>query len=214
MVIVLRLSASSTERADVLHVLAHAGSTQTPTMVRCALGDVVCVENAAVTLTLRERLASLPGVERIIDTSTSYQLASRALQPERTLVRVGSVVIGGAEPVIIAGPCSVESEEQIVEAAQAARRAGARLLRGGAFKPRSSPYSFQGLGLEGLRLLARAGVESGLPVVTEAMEPGMVPGHRGSGRHRADRQPQHAEFPPVARGGPLWPPDPPQARLR
>jgi 3-deoxy-7-phosphoheptulonate synthase len=87
---------------------------------------------------------------------------------------VGDALIGGDEPVVIAGPCSVETEEQIHEAAQAARDAGAQLLRGGAFKPRTSPYSFQGLGLDGLRLLAEAGRAAGLPVVTEVMEPGLV----------------------------------------
>jgi 3-deoxy-7-phosphoheptulonate synthase len=84
------------------------------------------------------------------------------------------VALGGAQPIVIAGPCAVESEAQILEAASAARAAGARLLRGGAFKPRTSPYSFQGLGLPGLRALAHAGRETGLPVVTEVMEPGMV----------------------------------------
>ncbi|HEY7849867.1 MAG TPA: 3-deoxy-7-phosphoheptulonate synthase, partial [Ktedonobacterales bacterium] len=94
--------------------------------------------------------------------------------PEKTVVRVGAATIGAGCPVVIAGPCSVESESQIVEAALAAREAGAQLLRGGAFKPRTSPYSFQGLGLEGLPLLARARAESGLPIVTEVMEPAMV----------------------------------------
>ncbi len=103
-----------------------------------------------------------------------YPLASRALHPAKTVVRVGDALIGGGEPVVIAGPCSVETEEQIHEAAQAARAAGAQLLRGGAFKPRTSPYSFLGLGLDGLRLLAQAGQAAGLPVVTEVMEPGMV----------------------------------------
>ncbi len=103
-----------------------------------------------------------------------YPLASRAHHPAKSVVQVGDALIGGAEPVVIAGPCSVESEEQIHESARAARAAGAQLLRGGAFKPRTSPYSFQGLGLDGLRLLAEAGQAAGLPVVTEVMEPGMV----------------------------------------
>jgi 3-deoxy-7-phosphoheptulonate synthase len=103
-----------------------------------------------------------------------YRLASREARPEKTTVRVGEAEIGGVEPVIIAGPCSVEDAEQILAAARAARAAGAQVLRGGVFKPRSSPYSFQGLGLPGLELLARAGREVGLPVVTEVMEPGLV----------------------------------------
>ncbi|HUY76651.1 MAG TPA: 3-deoxy-7-phosphoheptulonate synthase [Ktedonobacterales bacterium] len=103
-----------------------------------------------------------------------YPLASRANHPAKTIVQVGDALIGGDEPVVIAGPCSIESAEQIHEAALAAREAGAQLLRGGAFKPRTSPYSFQGLGLDGLRLLAAAGQAAGLPVVTEVMEPGLV----------------------------------------
>lgn len=106
--------------------------------------------------------------------SVPYPLASRAIHPKKTVVVVGDARIGAGDPVVIAGPCSVESESGIIEAALAARDAGARILRGGAFKPRTSPYSFQGLGLEGLGLLARARAESGLPVVTEVMEPGMV----------------------------------------
>jgi 3-deoxy-7-phosphoheptulonate synthase len=106
--------------------------------------------------------------------SASYRLASREGHPEKTVVAVGGVRIGADDPVVIAGPCSVESEKGIIEAALAARAAGARLLRGGIFKPRTSPYSFQGLGLDGLPLLARARAESGLPIVTEVMEPAMV----------------------------------------
>lgn len=106
--------------------------------------------------------------------SVSYPLASRASHPAKSVIHVGDIHIGAGDPVIIAGPCSVESEAGIIEAALAARDAGAQMLRGGAFKPRTSPYSFQGLGLDGLPFLARARAESGLPVVTEVMEPGMV----------------------------------------
>ncbi len=103
-----------------------------------------------------------------------YRLASRAAHPEKTTIRVGDVAIGGTDPVIIAGPCSVEDGDQMVAVAEAARAAGAQILRGGVFKPRTSPYSFQGLGLPGLELLARAGKAAGLPVITEVMEPGLV----------------------------------------
>lgn len=106
--------------------------------------------------------------------SAPYRLASRESHPEKSVVLVGGAPIGAGDPVVIAGPCSVESERGIIAAALAARDAGARLLRGGAFKPRTSPYSFQGLGLDGLPLLARARAESGLPIVTEVMEPAMV----------------------------------------
>jgi 3-deoxy-7-phosphoheptulonate synthase len=109
-----------------------------------------------------------------LETAAPYRLVSRETHPEKTVVIVGGVHIGAGDPVVIAGPCSVESESGVIEAALAMRAAGARLLRGGAFKPRTSPYSFQGLGLEGLPLLTRARAESGLPIVTEVMEPGMV----------------------------------------
>lgn len=103
-----------------------------------------------------------------------YRLALRRTVGSRTVVTVGAVRIGGTEPVIIGGPCSVESREQIRESAHAVKAAGAHLLRGGAFKPRTSPYQFQGLGLEGLQLLAAAAEEVGLPVITEVMEPAQV----------------------------------------
>ena len=101
------------------------------------------------------------------------RLASRSYR-EKSIVEVSGVKIGGGRPVVVAGPCSVESREQILETALAVKEAGAHILRGGAFKPRTSPYSFQGLGLEGLRLLRWAGDEAGLPVVTEVLDPRMV----------------------------------------
>jgi 3-deoxy-7-phosphoheptulonate synthase len=115
-------------------------------------------------------LELLPGVEEALRVSSPYKLVSRAFHPEDTLVRVGEVVFGGEEVVVAAGPCSVESEEQILTAARAVRRAGAAALRAGAFKPRTSPYAFQGLGAGGLELLARAREETGLLIVTEAMD--------------------------------------------
>ncbi|HEX8727802.1 MAG TPA: 3-deoxy-7-phosphoheptulonate synthase [Ktedonobacterales bacterium] len=122
----------------------------------------------------RSRLAASSRPDDALTPSAPYRLASRAVYPEKTTVRVGNAVIGAGHPVVIAGPCSVEGESQIIEAALAAREAGAQLLRGGAFKPRTSPYAFQGLGLDGLPLLARARAESGLPIVTEVMEPALV----------------------------------------
>jgi 3-deoxy-7-phosphoheptulonate synthase len=118
---------------------------------------------------LQGELETLPGVEEVLRVTKPYKLASREFHPDDTLVRVGDVVIGGDEVVVMAGPCSVESEEQLLETARAVKGAGARVLRGGAFKPRTSPYSFQGLGVQGLRLLAKAREETGLPVITEVM---------------------------------------------
>ncbi|MGI6604668.1 MAG: 3-deoxy-7-phosphoheptulonate synthase [bacterium] len=118
----------------------------------------------------QQAVEALPGVERVVPVVHPYKLVSREFHPERTVVRVGDVVIGGEEVVAIAGPCAVENERQLLETAQAVKAAGARVLRGGAFKPRSSPYSFQGLGEEGLRLLALAREATGLPIVTEALD--------------------------------------------
>jgi len=121
-----------------------------------------------------ENLASVPfyafnGVEEIIRILKPYKLASREFKSFDTTVKVKDVVIGGKEVVVMAGPCVVENEKQIFETAQQVKAAGAKILRGGAFKPRTSPYSFQGLGEEGLKLLAQAGEETGLAVVTEVM---------------------------------------------
>lgn len=100
-----------------------------------------------------------------------YRLVSRQFHPEPTVVKIGHVEVGGPDVVIMAGPCAVETQEQLLAAARAVKAAGAQLLRGGAFKPRTSPYSFQGHGEDGLRLLAEARAETGLPIVTEVMDP-------------------------------------------
>src|SRR5262245_12214841 len=124
---------------------------------------------------LVDKFESLPGVERVQLISEPYKLSSRNYHPEGTVVQVGEVAIGGPEVVVIAGPCSVESREQILETAEQVKAAGAKLLRGGAFKPRTSPYSFQGMGEAGLELLAGAREATGLPVVTEIMDPFDIP---------------------------------------
>ena len=113
---------------------------------------------------------SLPGVLEVIPVSHAYKLVSREVKDEPSVVDVGGVKVGGAGLVIVAGPCAVETEEQTVTIAREVKAAGAHLLRGGAFKPRTSPYSFQGLGLPGLKILATARTESGLPIVTEAID--------------------------------------------
>ena len=110
-------------------------------------------------------------VERVMRVQEPYKKANRKFHPEDTVVNVGGASIGGGKFSVIAGPCSVESEEQIIEVAQDVQRSGAAMLRGGAFKPRTSPYSFQGLGLEGLDLLLEAKAATGLPIVTEIMTP-------------------------------------------
>ncbi len=126
---------------------------------------------------LRNELGLLPGVLEVVPISKPYKLSSREFKPEDTLVKVGDAVIGGDELVVMAGPCAVENEEQVISSARTIKAAGAKILRGGAFKPRSSPYSFRGMGVQGLQLLAKAREETGLPVVTEVMAPedvGMV----------------------------------------
>jgi len=121
------------------------------------------------------RLEALPGVLRVIHVSQPYKQVSREWRTEPTVIELANGTrIGGNEVVLMAGPCSVESEAQILEAAHRLRAAGATILRGGAFKPRTSPYSWQGLGVEGLKLLARAREETGMAVVTEVLEPELV----------------------------------------
>jgi 3-deoxy-7-phosphoheptulonate synthase len=119
-----------------------------------------------------DRLESLPGVHEIIHVSQPYKQVSREWRAEPTIVRLANgTEIGGGQVAVMAGPCSVESEAQILGVAEQLRAAGATVLRGGAFKPRSSPYSFQGMGMQGLRLLARAREETGMAIVTEAIDP-------------------------------------------
>ena len=118
---------------------------------------------------LQDELERLPGVSEVIRVSKAYKLASREFHPQNTIVTVGNVSFGGDEVVVMAGPCAVENEKQLMDSAIAVKAAGAQILRGGAFKPRSSPYSFQGLGEQGLKLLAKARDEIGLPIITEVV---------------------------------------------
>ena len=117
---------------------------------------------------------NMSGVEKVMPILQPYKLASRETKDGDTIIKVGNVEIGGPKCVVMAGPCAVESEAQLMESARAVKAAGASMLRGGAFKPRTSPYSFQGLGEEGLKILAKAREETGLPVVTEVMNPSDV----------------------------------------
>lgn len=150
------------ERGFQTHILSRGGDT------------VIGVSGRTVTPALREEIATLGGVAAITPATRPYMLAQREARPDGTRVHVGGVVIGGDDPVIMAGPCVIEGRDQMLEAAQAVKAAGATMLRGGAFKPRTSPYSFQGLGEEGLQILALARDVTGLPVVTEVMEPEQV----------------------------------------
>jgi 3-deoxy-7-phosphoheptulonate synthase len=122
----------------------------------------------------REAFAHLPGIQEIVQITKPYKLASREWQTRDTVIDLGGVKIGGEEVVMMAGPCSVEGVEMLMETARHVASRGAKILRGGAFKPRTSPYSFQGLGVEGLRYLAEERERTGLPVITEVMEPNQV----------------------------------------
>ncbi len=170
------MAASATE-AEVLgvksHILAegmtpydHAGAERT---VIAVVGEVGPRKQV-----LASRLAALPGVETITPISRPFKLTSREFHPEDTVIRVLDAVIGDGSLTMMAGPCSVESREQLFETADAVKATGATVLRGGAFKPRTSPYAFQGLGVEALRYLAEARERTGLPVITEVMEPSQV----------------------------------------
>ncbi|MDH7601596.1 MAG: 3-deoxy-7-phosphoheptulonate synthase [Armatimonadota bacterium] len=119
---------------------------------------------------LAEQLSSLAYVERVVPILKPYKVVSREFKPEKTIVRVGGVDIGGQKVIVMAGPCSVENEQMTLEVAAAVKAAGASILRGGAFKPSTSPYSFQGLGEEGLKILAAAREATGMPVITEVMD--------------------------------------------
>jgi 3-deoxy-7-phosphoheptulonate synthase len=120
---------------------------------------------------LRERLELVPGVAEVVPISKPFKLSSREFEPQDTVIDVGGVKIGGKELVVMAGPCAAETPEQVMSTARAVKAAGARILRGGAFKPSTSPYSFRGLGEEGLKLLAEAKKEYGLPLITEVLTP-------------------------------------------
>ena len=172
MLIVMHHKAGNKEIEAVTRAVEKMGFTAAPIpgSERTAIG-VLGNKGYVDDSTIRD----LPGVQEVIHVSKPYKLVSRDFHPQGTLVNVGGVVIGeGQPPVVIAGPCAVESEEQILSTARAVKKAGARLLRGGAFKPRTGPHTFQGLKEEGLKLLDLARRETGLPIVTEVMSPDNV----------------------------------------
>ncbi len=120
---------------------------------------------------LADELAVLEGVADVVPVSRPYKLASREFKPEDTVIRVGNVAIGGGNTVVMAGQCSVDTEEQMMATARVVKEAGGHILRGGAFKPRTNPYAFRGLGEKGLQILAAAKAETGLPIISEVMDP-------------------------------------------
>jgi 3-deoxy-7-phosphoheptulonate synthase len=167
MLVVMRQNANEKDIAAVVAAIEARGlkAHPIPGAQRTAIGitgNKGTVEAAA--------FESLPGVLEVIPVSHAYKLVSREVKSESSVVKIGAVEIGGPRFVVVAGPCAVESLEQILTIAKAVKAAGAHLLRGGAFKPRTSPYSFQGLGQAGLKILAQAREATGLPVVTEAVD--------------------------------------------
>jgi len=167
MLVVMKMDATPAEIEGVVEQIETRGlkANPIPGAQRTAIGitgNIGVVEPAL--------FESLAGVLEVFQVSHPYKLVSREFRPQDSIVDVGGVEIGGGRLVIIAGPCSVESYEQVARIATAVKASGAQILRGGAFKPRTSPYSFQGLGLEGLEILARVRKETGLPVVTEALD--------------------------------------------
>lgn len=175
MVVIMEQGADPAHVEQVIEVVKREGFTPfvNPGVERKVIAVLGVVDSVKARLV--DRFASLPGVERVTLISEPYKLSSRGYHPEDTVVKVGEVAVGGPEMVIIAGPCSVENRQQTLEAAHAVKEAGAKMLRGGAFKPRTSPYSFQGLGRQALEILAEAREQTGLPVVTEVMDPHDIP---------------------------------------
>ncbi len=171
MVVVMRMGVSLQEITSVIRFIEEAGfrshvSKGVSSTLIGIIGDL-----GEMRQTLREQLLSFPGIEEVVAVTKPYKLASRDFNPEDTVIRVNGHVIGAGNFVVIAGPCSVESRAQILEVAEFVKEQGANFLRGGAFKPRTSPYSFQGLGIEALEYLAETRSRTGLAVVTEVLSP-------------------------------------------
>lgn len=169
MLVVMRHGAAESEISAVVEVIESMGYQARPMPGRQRTTVGVVGNDGRVD---SSRISALAGVTEVIHVTKPYKQVSREWRAESTIVRLpGGLSVGGDDVVIMAGPCSVENETQIIEAAVAVRDAGATVLRAGAYKPRSSPYSFQGMGRDGLALLARARAETGLLIVTEAMDP-------------------------------------------
>jgi len=166
----MKTGCQESEVADVMQRLGRSGlkghlSTGVERTVIGVVGVITAVPD------LREKLELMPGVEEVIRISRPFKLSSREFQRENTVIRVGEVSIGGNGLVVMAGPCAAETREQVMSTARVAKEAGATILRGGAFKPSTSPYSFRGLGEGGLKILAEAREETGLPLITEVLTP-------------------------------------------
>jgi 3-deoxy-7-phosphoheptulonate synthase len=172
MIIVMKLNAKKEQISAIIDRVEAAGCNVHPIIgaertVIGVVGDGRIID--------RRQIGRMKGVESVMPITKPYKAASREFKPESTVLTIGGVTIGGRDLVIMAGPCSVEGRTPLLEVAHACREAGAHILRGGAFKPRTSPYSFQGMGEEGLRYLAEAREATGMPIITEVMDPALVP---------------------------------------
>src|SRR5262245_55750460 len=171
MIIIMKMNATEEEIAAVVariekeSLRAHLSKGEERTIIG-AIGDERKLDQGA--------LNRMEGVDRVVPVLRPYKLASRDFKPEDTQVSINGHKVGGEKVIVMAGPCSVESMDQMMETAIAVKAAGAHLLRGGAFKPRTSPYSFQGMGEEGLKIMAQVRAETGLHIVTEVMAPDQV----------------------------------------
>lgn len=172
MIIVMKTDASKAHVDAIIQRVEAAGCNVHP--IIGAERTVIGVIGDGTTID-RQQIGRMKGVESVMPITKPYKAASRQFKPGDTVFTVGDVTIGGRDLVVMAGPCSVEGRSQLLELAHACKEAGAHILRGGAFKPRTSPYSFQGLGEEGLRYLAEAREATGMPVITEVMDPAQVP---------------------------------------
>jgi 3-deoxy-7-phosphoheptulonate synthase len=173
MIVVMKAGAGKKERDEVLKRIKELGYK--PHVIHGTTRDVIGAIGDERGKLVLQSLESMQGVENVVPILQPYKLASSEVKKEASQVRISDgVVIGGKQVIVMAGPCSVESEQQIMESARQVKTAGAHVLRGGAFKPRTSPYSFQGMEEEGLKLLAQARAETGLPVVTEVINPEAV----------------------------------------
>jgi 3-deoxy-7-phosphoheptulonate synthase len=174
MFVVMRTAATEAEVLGVKSRILAEGLTPYEHAGASGLQLAVVGELGGRRAALSEELAGLPGVERVTPINRPFKLTSREFHPEDTVIRALDATIGDGSLTVMAGPCSVESRDQLMETARRVKAAGATILRGGAFKPRTSPYAFQGLGVEALRYLGEARDETGLPVITEVMEPNQV----------------------------------------
>lgn len=173
MIVIMQHNATSAQVAEVIHRIENDGYRAH--ISEGAEYTIIGVVGESPTPLNREHYETMNGVEKVVRVSVPYKLASRDFHPRDTQVPLNGSHMGGKKVLVIAGPCSVESREQIIETACAVKEAGATALRGGAFKPRTSPYSFQGHGEKGLQWLAEAREITGLPIVTEVMDPNLVP---------------------------------------